>query len=196
MCPHMCSDSQQTTHRKTVSVRGYANKPWLHQRKNSFTLHLKWFYVWEYANLIFYFLWIGENRGNRVGSKWPNATIECIIFLWLVIIVGSHIYECSRGKNYIETRDPLIITMMLLSTEPLVIITYRAEKMFLFLPNALFIEVKPKFTTEHSILGKVKGNRINLVPINKFLEDIWFVIWTLDVLSKTMCLGILFLSKW
>lgn len=73
---------------------------------------------------------------------------------------------------YIETRKPAIIAMMLLSTEPPVIGTYRAEKMFLFLPNALFMGERPKFTTKHRILGKVKGNRINLVPINKFLESI------------------------
>lgn len=73
---------------------------------------------------------------------------------------------------YIETRKPAIIAMLLLSTESPIIITYRAEKMFLFLPNALFMGERPKFTTEHSILGKVKRDRINLVPINKFLEGI------------------------
>lgn len=73
---------------------------------------------------------------------------------------------------YIETRKPAIIAMLLLSTEPPAIITYRAEKMFLFLPNALFMGERPKFTTEHNTLGKVKRNRINLVPINKFPEGI------------------------
>lgn len=84
---------------------------------------------------------------------------------------------------------------MLLKTEPLVIITYKAEKMFLFLPNALFIENRPKFTSEQSILGKLKRDKVNLLHVNVFLGSIWFVIWTSDVLNKKLCIEILFMTK-
>jgi hypothetical protein len=72
----------------------------------------------------------------------------------------------------LKPETQLIITMMLLKTEPLVIITYKAEKMFLFLPNALFIENRPKFTSEQSILGKLKRDKVNLLHVNVFLGSI------------------------
>ena len=170
-CSLMRSDYKKMPQRIIIaSERGSAYKQCLHQER---ALTLNGFYVWECVNVIFYFLWTGTNR-RRVRSRWPDATDEGIIYLCLAIVAESHIYECSGGKSYIyiETRKPALIGMTLLSTYPPVIVAYRAEKMFLFLPNALFMGERPRFTTERSILGKVKGNRINLEPINKFLEGI------------------------
>lgn len=71
-----------------------------------------------------------------------------------VILAGScssfYIYKCAEGKYkqcIFFTKDPVKIIMMLLSTESL-IITCIAEKMLQFLPNVLFTEKRPTFTTE------------------------------------------------
>lgn len=63
---------------------------------------------------------------------------------------AEKIFYILYNINYIciyFTKDPVKIIMMLLSTESL-IITCIAEKMLQFLPNALFTEKRPTFTTE------------------------------------------------
>lgn len=123
-----------------------------------------------YENIPIYYSIFHElgRVGKQIGQDDQMLPLS---YLYLVMVAGSHIFR-RKVLDTLKPETQLIITMMLLKTEPLVIITYKAEKMFLFLPNALFIENRPKFTSEQSILGKLKRDKVNLLHVNVFLGSI------------------------
>lgn len=71
--------------------------------------------------------------------------------------------------DILKPETQLIITMMLLDNEPLVISTHKAEKMFLFLPNALFIENRPKFLPANKAYSEKRKETVHLLHFNMFL---------------------------